>query len=252
MDVPRTVTVALADRPVEGRRCLEAGAGVGSTSAGLLAAGASRVYAITNDRRHALSTRDRVGGEHGRSAGANGRRSGVAERLAVLEADLRAIPLPDESVDLITAHGLCDFLEPPALSRIVDELHRVAAPGSHLVVDDYDPLPEDAAVRDLFAVENAASELATGRSALTFYPSSLLRDLFAGTGWTFDRERTLLDPVPWTASHLSAHADATASFAAACPSGIGDSLVERAERLAADIGEESAGRMYSLAFQLSS
>jgi len=250
MDVPRTVTDALADRPVEGWRCLEAGAGVGSTTAGLLDAGASRVYAITNDRGHALSTRERVGGERGRSAAANGKRSGTDDRLAVLEADLCAIPLSDESVDLITAHGLCNVLDPASLSRTVDELHRVAAPGSHLVVDDYDPPPNDAAVCDLFAVENAASELATGRSALTFYPSSFLRDLFVGEGWTFDRERTLRDPVPWTASHLSAHADAAASFAVNCPDDVGDSLAARAERLAAEIGTESAGRMYSLAFRL--
>jgi len=250
MDVPRTVTVALADRPVEGRRCLEAGAGVGSTSGGLLAAGASRVYAVTDDREHARTTLERVGGESGRLVGANGERSGTADRLAVLEADLHAIPLPDKSVDLITAHGLCNVLNPAALSAVVDELHRVAAPGSHLVVDDYDPLPDDAAVRDLFAVENAVAELATGRSALTFYPSSFLRDLFVGDGWTFDRERTLLDPVPWTASHLSAHADAAASFAVNCPDDVGDSLAARAERLAAETGNESTGRMYSLAFRL--
>ncbi|VTT86220.1 unknown [Halorubrum sp. DM2] len=236
MDVPSTVTTALDDRPVEGRRCLEAGAGVGNTTVGLLDAGASHVYAITNDREHAMTTREQATAE--------------SDRLAVLEADLRAIPLPDESVDFVTAHGLCNVLDLAALSTVADELRRVAAPGCHLVVDDYDSLPETAAVRDLFAVENAAAELATGRPALTFYPSSFLRDLFVGESWTFERERTLLDPVPWTASHLSAHADAATLFAANCPDDVGERLAERAERLATEIGSESTGRMYSLAFRL--
>jgi len=250
MDVPRTVSVALGDRPVEGACCLEAGAGAGSTSAGLLESGASRVYAVTNDREHARTTRDRIGGLSSTTNGTEEASHGRPDRLAVLEADLRAVPLPDDSVELLTAHGLCNVLEPAELSVIADELHRVAAPGAHLVVDDYEPLPDDAAVRELFAVENAAAELATGRAALTFYPSSFLRDLFEGGGWTFDRERTLLDPVPWTADHLSAHADGTTSFAENCPDGNGDSLAERADRLAAEIGSESTGRMYSLAFRL--
>jgi hypothetical protein len=68
-----------------------------------------------------------------------------------------------------------------------------ATAGCHLVVDDYAPLPEGSATHDLFA----------------------------GHGWAFDRERTLLDPVPWTASHVEADAEG-----------------------------ESAGEMYSLAMRL--
>ena len=238
MAVPSTVTAALADRPVEGRRCLEAGAGVGNTTAGLLDAGAERVYAVTNDREHARKTRERV---------ADDTRS---DRLAVLDADLRTLALSDDSIDLITAHGLCNVLDPAALSAVAATFRRVAAPGCHLVIDDYAPLPETAAVRELFAVENAASELATGGPALTFYPPDALRRCFVGGGWSFDRERTLLDPVPWTAAHLSAHADAARDHAAACPGDLGDRLAARADRLAAEIGSESAGRMYSLAFRL--
>ncbi|WP_225333581.1 class I SAM-dependent methyltransferase [Halomicrobium urmianum] len=243
MEVPRTVTAALEDRPVPGARCLEAGAGVGNTTAGLLDAGASAVYAVTNDREHAATTRERVS--------ADGRReTDVADRLAAVEADLRAIPLSDASVDLITAHGLCNVLDPAALSAVADEFRRVAAPGCHLVVDDYDPLPEDAGVRELFAMENAASEMASGGPALTFYPASFLRRFFAGDGWQFDRERTLLEPVPWTTSHLSAHAQEVTSFAAECADDVGRSLTTRADQLATEIGTESAGRMYSLAFRL--
>lgn len=215
MDVLRTVTAALDDRPVAGKRCLEAGAGVGNTTAGLLAAGASRVYSVTNDREHAETTRARIRDDGSADA---------ADRLAVFEADLRAIPLPDDSIDLITAHGLCNVLDPATLSTVADELTRVAAPGCHLVVDDYDPLPDDATVRELFAVENAASDLARGRPALTFYPAPYLRRFFEGDGWVFDRELTLLEPVPWTEHHLAAHAARARSFAEDCPAGLGEPL----------------------------
>ena len=251
MDVPHTVATALEDQPVAGTRCLEAGAGAGNATVGLLANGAARVYAVTDDRDHARTTRRHVGGGNG------GGESGVGEsdardggRLAVLEADLRAVPLPDESVGLITAHGLCNVLDLVSLSTVAEELSRVAAPGAHLVVDDYDPVPDSAAIGELFAVENAASELARGRPALTFYPSSFLRRFFAGHGWGFERERTLLEPVPWTESHVSAHADEATAMAAERPGEASNALAATARRLEGEIGSESAGRMYSLAFRL--
>lgn len=245
MAVPRTVTAALADCTITGQVCLEAGAGVGNTTAGLLDAGARRVYAVTNDRAHARLTRDRAA-SHVADDGGTGERG----RLAVLEADLRAVPLPDDSVDVITAHALCTLLDPATLSAVAEELCRVAAPGATLVVDDYDPPPADAAVRDLFAVENAAAELATGRPAVVFYPATLLRQSFSGWGWHVERERSLLDPVPWTASHLDAHATETAEYAADCPDGVGDQLAREARRLCDEIGSESAGRMYSIVMRL--
>jgi len=237
MDVPRTVTAALADRPVDGATCLEAGAGVGKTTAGLLADGADRVYAITNDAEHARTVRERVGRDH-------------ADRVAVLDADLVATPLDTDSVEIVTAHGLCNVLPPATLDEVLEELTRIAAPGCHLVVDDYEPLPEDAAMRDLFAVENAARELADGRPALTFYPATTLRRLLGGHGWEFDRERTLLDPVPWTANHVAAHANAARASARPLPDALGDPLLAEIDRLVTAIDEESTGTMYSLAFRL--
>lgn len=234
--VPRTVEAALADRPVAGRVCLEAGAGVGNTTAGLLAAGAKRVYTVTDDPEHAALVRERCGGK--------------SNRLVVIEADLRETPLRTDSVDFVTAHGLCNVLAPAALDSVAAELTRIASPRAHLVLDDYAPIPDDAAVGDLFAVENAASELADGRPALSFYPARLLRRLFVGHGWAFDREKTLLDPVPWTANHLSAHAAAARHAAARLPPGLGDPLVKRADELEATIGSESVGRMYSVALTL--
>jgi len=234
LNIPETVRTALADQPVEGAACLEAGAGVGNTTAGLLDVGASRVYAVANAREDCETVRKRIDDA----------------RATVLEADLRATPLADDSVDLVTAHGLCNVLPPAALDAVAAELTRVARPGARLVVDDYDPLPENAAMRELFAVENAATELADGRPALTFYPAETLVRLFAGHGWTVERKRTLLEPVPWTESHVSAHADVARSAADRLGDDLAAPLRERARTLAEAIGSEDAGRMYSLALSL--
>lgn len=242
MNAPDTVTTAIDDVPVEGAVCLEAGAGSGKMTAGLLQAGSSRVYAITDERRHATTVLSRLD-----EAAPD---EEVDERVAVLEADLRDVPLPSDSVEVVTAHALFNVLTPEDAHAVISELTRVAKPGCHLVLDDYDPLCEDAAVRELFSVENAATELSDGRSALTFYPSALLRRLLAGYGWAFERERTLLDPVPWTEHHLRAHAIATREATESLPDALGDPLRAEAKRLVGAIEREETGRMYSLAFQL--
>lgn len=235
MDVPETVQTALDDQLIDGRRCLEAGAGVGNMTGGLLAAGAGTVLAVTNDRDHAETVRGRVGGD---------------KRVRPVEADLRSIPLPDDTVDVITAHALYNVVPTTDLAAITAELTRVAAPGAQLIVDDYAPLPEDAAMADLFAVENAATELADGRPALTFYPAAVLRGVFERDGWEYERRKTLLDPVPWTQSHVESHTAVVRDAAARIEGAVGDRLAARADRIAAEIGSESAGEMYSLAFEL--
>ncbi|EMA04902.1 class I SAM-dependent methyltransferase [Haloferax denitrificans] len=240
MDVPTTVTAALDDRPVRDAVCLEAGSGTGNATAGLLDAGAKRIYAVTNDPEHAALVRDRVAPEPADRA-----------RTAVLQADVRSLPLADDSVDIVTAHGLFNLIGPESLAAVARELTRVAAPGCHLVVDDYEPLPDDAAVRELFALENAASQLARGRPALTFYPADALGALFSGYGWRFDRELTLLDPVPWSESHVEAHASLAASLAAEVPGEMGKRLAAEVERVADAVESESAGEMYSVAMRLS-
>ncbi|MFB6128996.1 MAG: class I SAM-dependent methyltransferase [Halorhabdus sp.] len=236
MDVPETVTAALADRPVEGAYCLEAGAGAGNATAGLLDAGADSVVAVTDEREHAETVRERVGREY-------------RDAVEVLEADLRKTPLPEDTVEIITAHALCNVVPPAALEKIVAELTRVAAPEAHLIVDDYAPLPGEAAMADLFAVENAAAELAVGRSALTFYPARILRGVFESYGWVHDRTKPVLDPVPWTESHVAAHADVAKEFAEDAGEA-GNLLAERADDVATTIGSESTGEMYSLAMEL--
>lgn len=231
MAAPETVRTALADQPVAGRRCLEAGAGVGNASAGLLERDAAAVLAVTNDADHVRTTRERLDDE----------------RLAVVLADLRSTPLADDAVGFVTAHALFNVLDPAAASAVAAELTRVAVPGSRLVVDDYTPL--DGPMRELFAVENALSELARGRPALTFYPAEYLRKVFEGYGWTLDRRRTLLDPVPWTVSHLQAHLDVARDLASDLPEAVATPLLERAERVVADVESVDAGEMYSLAFR---
>ena len=236
MDPPETVIDALADRPVEGAVCLEAGAGAGNGTVGLLAAGAERVYAVTNDRAHAETVRDRLDPDE--------------SRAAALEGDLRAIPLPDGTVDVVLAHALFGVLPPESIAGIAAELTRVAAPGAHLVIDDYAPLPATSPLRRLFGVENAAAEIATGRAALSFYEAETLARIFAGYGWESDRRSTLLDPVPWTEELLAEHLDVVRSHTTELPPELSNALVAHAEELVADIEETNVGEMYSVAMRL--
>ena len=232
MNVPDSVSTALADRDVAGKTCLEAGAGVGNATAGLLDAGAEQVYAVTDRADHAEGVRERFPDD---------------DRVELIEADLRSVPLPDDSVDFLTAHALFNVLPNDAAAPIAAELSRVAAPDATLVVDDYDPMPPESPVRQLFAVENAAAELAGGRPALTFYPADGLRRLFAGNGWEHDRTRSILEPVPWSESHLTAHTAEVRGHAESLPDALGKPLVNEAERLTKSTGSSDEGRMYSVA-----
>ncbi|MEF8936527.1 MAG: class I SAM-dependent methyltransferase [Halovenus sp.] len=237
MGAPETVVTALSDRPTEGATCLEAGAGVGNGTVGLLDGGAEYVYAITNDRDHAKTVSERLTPEQ-------------CTRTAVLEGDLRALPLADDSVDIVLAHALFGVVPPAALPEIAAELTRVAAPDCHLVIDDYAPIDGESQLRRLFGVENAAAEITTGRPALVFYPAALLRRLFTSYGWSFDRTRSLLDPVPWSETLLDEHLDVIRRQSERLPDGLSSSLVETAERLAGDTGRTEMGTMYSIALRL--
>jgi len=229
-----TVREALVDRPVEGAVCLEAGAGTGRMTAALLEAGAGAVYAVTDDPDHAATVRDRFDDD----------------RLTVLRADLRATPLPADSVDLVTAHALFNVLPPAATAGVAAELTRVARPGATLVVDDYAPIPASAPVRRLFGVENAAAELAGGEPALTFYPADGLRRLFAGHGWRHERTRTLLDPVPWHADLVDAHLSVVRETVEGMDGDLADRLLAEARRRAEAARDTAVGEMYSLALRL--
>lgn len=234
-DVPETLETALADVPVAGRRCLEAGAGVGNATAGLREREAAFVYAVTNDREHAGDVRDRFAG---------------SGDVAALLADLRSLPLPADAVGVVTAHALFNVVPPADAARIVAELTRVTEPGGWLLVDDYAPVPDDR-VRALFAAENAVAALDADRPALTFYPREHLRGLFEAAGWRHEWTRTLLDPVPWTPELLDAHAELAVERSRRLPDPLGEGLREAVDRRRARAGDGvDTGEMYGLAFRL--
>jgi SAM-dependent methyltransferase len=233
MDEDSTVAPALESVPVAGAECLEAGAGAGNTSAALAERGAAQVYAVTNDPEHTDGVADRFADEC---------------TVAPIRTDLRSVPLPPDAVDVTTAHALFGVLRPAVASAVVDELTRVTAPGGHLVVVDYDPIQDDR-VQELFALENAASLLADGEPALAFYPESHLQALFSSVGWTLLDAGTALEPVPWTAELLDAHAEiARSKFEAA---GADEQFNERVRTVRERAGEEiKSGRMYYQTFRL--
>lgn len=230
-----TVAAALADVSVNGRTCLEAGAGAGNATATLRDRGATPVLAVTNDAEHAGTVSARFAGDDG---------------AETLYADLRSVPLPDDAVDLVTAHALFNVVATTEIAAMVAELTRVTAPGGELVVDDYDPLPAGP-VRELFGVANAVGELVGSRPTYTFYSRTHLRRLFEGHGWRHERTKTLLDPVPWDGELLDTHERLTEEDAAALSEGLAESLCERAAAARDRAGDGvDAGKMYSLRFRL--
>ncbi len=225
---------ALDDVPVAGNRCLEAGAGVGNATAALQSMDAADIVAITNEREHATGVRTRFEGDD----------------PSVVLADLRSIPLERDSVTVLTAHALFNVVPPSAVPTILAEFTRVAEPGAWLVVDDYDPVP-DASLRALFAMENATAELSSGEPALTFYPADHLRRLVVADGWELVRERTLLDPVPWTTELLDAHAELARETAATLPDALASAVASEVAKRRRALGDGvETGRMYSLLFRL--
>lgn len=234
-DIPDTLTEALAGVRTAGRPSLEAGAGAGNATAALRAGDACPVYAVTDDREHATGVRERFPGD---------------ECVHTLQADLRSIPLPDDAVEVVTAHALFNVVPTTDAGAIVEELTRVTVPGGTVVVDDYGPIP-DRETRALFGAANAVAELAESAPTYTFYPASHLRRLFEGTGWTHVETRTLLEPVPWTPALLDAHAEIASERTAEVPDPLASALRDHIERLRAAVGERSdTGRMYSVRLDL--
>ena len=230
----RTVDSALAEVSIEDSRCLEAGAGVGNTSAALLERDPAVVYAVTNDHKHAADVRERFDSE---------------SRLVPVIADLQETPLPDDSVDVVTAHALLNVLTPSALNQIATELTRVTRDRGYLVVVDYDPIPDDR-VRELFAMENAVSELTESRPALVFYPRKLVKQMFTAVGWNCLEAGTALEPVPWTGELLDAHVDLIEDNLEQLPANLAKSLRDYTHRVRERAGEGiETGSMYYYTFQ---
>jgi SAM-dependent methyltransferase len=231
--VPATLRTALEDVPVTGSTCLEAGAGAGNATAALRERGAGRVYAVTDDDAHVRDVADRFDAD---------------EAAVPVRGDLRAIPLPDDAVEVVTAHALFNVVSTTEIADIVAELTRVIEPGGYLVVDDYGPIP-DAPVRELFAVANAVGELDDARPTFTFYPRPHVRALLEGFGWSHEWSRTLLDPVPWTSELLDTHTELIRERADDLPDELGGPLKDHARTVRDRLGDGvETGEMYSLVF----
>ena len=234
-DIPDTVTEALSGVRTAGRPALEAGAGAGNATAALRAGEAAPVYAVTNDREHAAGVRERFTGDGG---------------VRTIRADLQAIPLPVDAVEVVTAHALFNLVPTTDVAAIVAELTRVTAPGGTVVVDDYGPVPDEP-TRALFGVGNAVSELVDATPTYTFYPAAHLRSLFEAAGWSHAETTTLLEPVSWTGDLLDAHAEIASDRAGVLPEPLASALREHIERVRAAVGEQSeTGRMYSIRLDL--
>lgn len=233
---PETVRDALADQPISGATCLEAGAGGGNMALALREAGADRVLAVTDDRGHARDAQARVAGDV----------------IDVIEADLTATPVATNSVDIVTAHALFNVLDPATAIRVARECTRVARPGARLIVDDYAPLPDGAACQ-LFDLEEAASRVAGRGSAYDFYPADHLATLFTGLGWDHRQTETLLEPLPWSDELLASHAALAREAADAVGGDLGQALRGRAASIMDSVGEldHEGGRMYNLILELS-
>ena len=58
---------------------------------------------------------------------------GVADRAAVVLADARQLPMPDQSFDMVTMLDVIEHLTPAELDAALREAHRVLRPGGLLV-----------------------------------------------------------------------------------------------------------------------
>ena len=58
----------------------------------------------------------------------------VADRASVLAADVRAVPLPDASADLVTLLDVVEHLSPAELAAALAEARRLLRPGGRLLV----------------------------------------------------------------------------------------------------------------------
>lgn len=62
---------------------------------------------------------------------------GVTDRAEVLKADVRRVPLPDSSADLVTLLDVVEHLSPDELSRALSEAFRLLRPGGRLVAHTF-------------------------------------------------------------------------------------------------------------------
>jgi len=98
------------------------GGGIDSILAGHLVGPSGRVIGIDVVDEMLARARD------------NAAAAGVGERCEFLHGEMEAIPLPDDSVDVVISNGVINLS--PRKSRVFAELHRVLRPGGRLTVAD--------------------------------------------------------------------------------------------------------------------
>ncbi len=68
----------------------------------------------------------------------NARAEGVAERVEIKTGDMRALPLPDCSVDAVIASlSIHNIPGREGRARAIDEIHRVLKPGGQIALLDF-------------------------------------------------------------------------------------------------------------------
>jgi SAM-dependent methyltransferase len=73
----------------------------------------------------------------------NARREGVAERVRVQTADMRALPFPDASFDVIVSKAaIHNVYDRAGRAKVMAEIARVLAPGGSVLIDDIRHLAE--------------------------------------------------------------------------------------------------------------
>lgn len=72
--------------------------------------------------------------EMGKRATDNARTAGVDAWTTFLQGEMKEIPLPDASVDVVISNGVINLS--PRKSRVLAEIHRVLRPGGRLCVAD--------------------------------------------------------------------------------------------------------------------
>ncbi|WP_293059710.1 class I SAM-dependent methyltransferase, partial [Mycobacterium sp.] len=67
----------------------------------------------------------------------NAEREGVADRIELLTADIRSIPVPDDSFDLaVSSLAIHNLPDATARDEVIDEAVRVMRPGGTLLIAD--------------------------------------------------------------------------------------------------------------------